>query len=48
MPLNKLIFEGDLTELVGEEFSNQPINMVIVPTPNKVIMPDDTNNPFAT
>lgn len=48
MPLNKLIFEGDLTELVGEEFSNQPINMVIIPTTNKIINPDDTNNPFAT
>ena len=32
-PLNKLIFEGDVTDLVGSEFVNQPINMVFVPPP---------------
>ena len=29
--INKLIFEGNVTELAGEEFTNQPVNMVLVP-----------------
>lgn len=31
MSINKLIFEGDLSDFVGEEFSSQPINIVLVP-----------------
>lgn len=31
MPLNKLIFQGDVAGFAGEEFANQQINMVHIP-----------------
>ncbi len=48
-PLNKLIFEANVSELAGEEFASHPVNMVIVPgllkniEENKIDIPD---NPF--
>lgn len=37
-PLNKLIFEGDVSEFVGHEFSNHSVNMIMIPSLE--------NNPF--
>lgn len=43
-PINKLIFEGNVAEFAGEEFSNQPINMVLVP--EQIIKKESGENPF--
>jgi sulfotransferase len=45
-PINKLIFEGNITDFAGEEFSNQPINMVLVPTEQAIKNNKGTENPF--
>lgn len=42
-PLNKLIFEGNVTDLAGEEFSSQAINMVMIPEQKSI---KSEENPF--
>jgi len=44
-PLNDLIFNGNVANFAGEEFADQPINMVLVP--NQYIENTTNDNPFA-
>ena len=41
--LNKLIFEGDVSEFAGEEFSSHQLNIVMPPTQQNSVI---EQNPF--
>jgi sulfotransferase len=41
--INKLIFQGDVTDLAGEEFASHPVNMVMIPG-QEFIKPDEDSN----
>jgi sulfotransferase len=43
--INKIIFEGNVTELAGDEFASQKVNMVLVPNQNTPTG-QEPENPF--